>query len=164
MIRRLFPSPLVSAGLVAMWLLLNESLSAGNWVFGVFLGWFLPVVFSGLRPQRPRIRHPLIIARLILTVGKDVLLSNLQVARQLIRAPQHTPVTDFVVVPLELRDPHGLASLAMITTVIPGSVWCEVARDGSAVILHVWDVPDPAAYIAYYKATYEAPLLKIYTQ
>ena len=65
-------------------------------------------------------------------------------------------------IPLELRDPSALAALAVITTVVPGTVWCELARDGSALLLHVWDAPDEAAFIAHYKRCYEQPLREIF--
>ena len=68
----------------------------------------------------------------------------------------------FVIIPLELRDPYGLAALAMVTTVVPGTVWSELALDRSAVMLHVWDVDDEAAFVARYKARYEKPLQEIF--
>ena len=121
MIRRLFPAPLLSASLAGMWLMLNESLFIGHVALAAFLGWLLPLLFAGLRPQRPRIRHPLRVLRLILVVGYDVLASNIHVALSLLR--QRTPRVAFVTIPLELRDPSALAALAIITTVVPGTVW-----------------------------------------
>ena len=50
----------------------------------------------------------------------------------------------------------------MITTVVPGTVWCELARDSSAVMLHVWDLQDEAEFIQMYKSRYEAALLEIF--
>ena len=41
MIRKLLPAPLLSASLVAMWLVLNESLSAGHILLALLLGWLL---------------------------------------------------------------------------------------------------------------------------
>ena len=162
MMRRLFPAPLLSAALVVLWLLLNESWSVGHVLLALLLGLLLPVLFASLRPQQPRIRRPLRVLRLVLLVGRDVLRSNLEVGTSVLRLQQHVPNSAFVTIPLELRDPTGLAALAMITTVVPGTVWCELARDASAVRLHVWDVQDEAAYIAHYTSTYEAPLLEIY--
>ncbi len=162
MMRRLFPSPLLSASLIVLWLLLNEPLSVGHGVLAVLLGLLLPPLFASLRPQQPRIRRPLRVLRLVLRVGRDVLQSNLQVGLDVLRLGRRQPHSAFVTIPLELRDPTALAALAMITTVVPGTVWCELARDASAVRLHVWDVQDEAAYIAHYKSTYEAPLLEIY--
>lgn len=72
------------------------------------------------------------------------------------------PRSAFVVVPLELRDAHALAALAVITTVIPGTVWCELAPDRSALMLHVFDVDDEAGFIAHYKSRYERPLREIF--
>ena len=72
------------------------------------------------------------------------------------------PRARFVIVPLDLRDPHGLAALAMVTTVVPGTVWSEIALDCSALLLHVWDVEDEAAFVTSFKARYEAPLREIF--
>ena len=162
MMRRLFPAPLLSAALVVLWLLLNESWSVGHVLLALLLGLLLPVLFASLRPQQPRIRRPLRVLRLVLLVGGDVLRSNLDVGTGVLRLQQRVPNSAIVTIPLELRDPTGLAALAMITTVVPGTVWCELARDASAVRLHVWDVQDEAAFIAHYKSAYEAPLLEIY--
>ena len=65
-------------------------------------------------------------------------------------------------IPLELRDPSALAALATITTVVPGTVWSELAFDRSALLLHVWDLNDEAEFIAYFKARYERPLMEIF--
>jgi multicomponent K+:H+ antiporter subunit E len=67
-----------------------------------------------------------------------------------------------VIIPLELRDPVGLAALAMITTVVPGTVWSELALDRSKLMLHVWDVGEEQAFIAHFKARYEQPLREIF--
>ena len=160
--KRLLPAPLLSLALVVMWLVLNRSLSPGQIILAFIFGFAMPVLFAPLRPARPRIRHPLVVAHLILVVGYDVLLSNLEVLWGVLRARQRPPASRFVVIPLDLRDPSALAALSTITTVVPGTVWCELARDGSSVMLHVWDTTDEDAFIAHYKERYEAPLLKIF--
>jgi multicomponent K+:H+ antiporter subunit E len=65
-------------------------------------------------------------------------------------------------IPLELRDPAALASLAIITTVVPGTVWSELALDRSALLLHVFDLEDEAAFVVRYKSRYEQPLKEIF--
>ncbi|MBH1963773.1 MAG: Na+/H+ antiporter subunit E [Comamonadaceae bacterium] len=160
--KRLFPAPLLSAALIVMWLVLNRSFSAGQVILAVLFGLLMPILFEPLRPGRPHIRHPLLLARLIMVVGYDVLLSNIAVLRGVLSSGRRPPESRFIVIPLELRDPGALAALATITTVVPGTVWCELARDASSVMLHVWDLEDEATYIAYFKERYEAPLLKIF--
>jgi multicomponent K+:H+ antiporter subunit E len=67
-----------------------------------------------------------------------------------------------VIVPLELRDPLGLAALSMVTTLVPGTVWSELALDRSALLLHVWDVGREDVFVARFKARYEKPLREIF--
>ena len=161
MMKRLLPWPLLSLSLVVMWLMLN-GFSLGQLLLGVLFGVGAPALLAPLRPARPRVRHPLTVIRLILAVGHDVIESTLDVFWTLLRN-RRTPVNSaFVIMPLELRDPTALASLAMITTVVPGTVRSELARDSSAMLLHVWNVPDEAEFIRFFKARYEQPLMKIF--
>jgi multicomponent K+:H+ antiporter subunit E len=67
-----------------------------------------------------------------------------------------------VTIPLELRDPLGLSALAIVTTVVPGTVWSELALDRSALLLHVWNVGEEQAFVARFKARYEKPLREIF--
>jgi multicomponent K+:H+ antiporter subunit E len=61
-----------------------------------------------------------------------------------------------------LRDAYGLAALAIITTVVPGTVWTELAVDRSAVLLHLVHTDDAEAYAVYFKERYERPLMEIF--
>ena len=160
--KRLLPTPLLSAALIAMWLSLNRSLAPGHWLLALLLGLGLPAIFAPLRPVVPRVRHPLVLARLIAVVGHDVIASNIMILRTVLSGEQHPPHSGFVVIPLDMRDPTGIAALAMITTAVPGTVWCELSRDNSAFMLHVWHAPDEAAFIAEYKRRYEQPLIQIF--
>ena len=162
MIRRLLPAPLLTAALIVMWLVLNRSLGLGQIILAVLFGVAAPALLAPLRPARPRIRHPWVIVRLILRVGRDVIVSSMDVLWTLLRNRSRPVHSRFVTVPLELRDPGALASLAMITTVVPGTVWCELARDNSKVIIHVWHAPDEAAFITEIKERYEKPLKEIF--
>lgn len=159
--RRVLPSPLMSAALFVFWLVLNRSLSPGQLVLAAFVAWLLPWLSRPLRPVSQRIRAPGTIVRLIGRVFVDIFQSNLEVAWGIVR-PHRLPRSRFVVVPLELRDAHGLAALAVVCAAVPGSVWCELAPDRSAVRLHVFDVDDEAAYVARFKARYEQPLREIF--
>jgi multicomponent K+:H+ antiporter subunit E len=162
LLKTLAPAPLTSAALFALWLLLARSVSAGQVVLALVLALGVPLLTTGLRPSKVRVRHPLTIARYLLVVGYDVLRSNIEVAWGVVVwrwRPRHAK---FVIVPLELRDPMGLAALSMVTTVVPGTVWSELALDRSALLLHVWDLRDEPAFIAHFKARYEQPLKEIF--
>lgn len=160
-LRRLLPAPLLSVALAVIWVVLARSTSVGQVAVGLVLGVVVPLVMAPLWP-RTRIGRPLVVARYVATVTRDVLMSNLQIARGVLVSRWRPPRDRFVVVPLDLRDPTGLAVLAMVTTVVPGTVWVEMAVDRSALMLHVWDVEEEAAFVAHYKRRYEAPLREIF--
>jgi multicomponent K+:H+ antiporter subunit E len=161
-VQRLLPTPLLSAALLALWLALAREVTLGQVLLGLTLGIVVPIATAKLRPTPVRVRRPLTVARFILRVGHDVLLSNFLVAWGVVTWSWRPSHARFVVIPLELRDPYGLAALAMVTTVVPGTVWSEIALDRSAVMLHVWDVDDEAAFVGRYKARYEKPLQEIF--
>ncbi len=160
--KRLFPAPLLSASLFVLWLVLNPPLGAGQAILGAIVAILLPAVTAPLRPLQVRLRRPTAVARLLVAVGLGVLQSNLDVARGILRSRVRRSTGAFVKVPLELTDPSALAALAMITTVVPGTVWTELAIDHSAVLLHVFDVDDEADFVADFKARYERPLKEIF--
>ena len=160
--RRWFPSLLLSAALWAQWLLLNESLSPGQVILGLVIALAVPVLVAPLKPAGGPLRKPLVLARLILVVGHDVVRSALDVGHGILRLRRRAPRGSFVTIPLELHDAFGLAALSMITTVIPGTVWSELAADRSALRLHVFDLADEAGFVEFYKNRYERPLKEIF--
>ncbi len=163
LLRRLVPAPMLSAILLVLWLLLSRSWSSGHLLLGAVLGLAIPLLTTRLRLTRPRVRRPLVVARYVAVVVWDVLHSNVEVALGVLAPRWRRPRPQFVVIPLDLRDPLGLSVLAMVTTVVPGTVWSELATDRSVLLLHVWDVGDDAnAFVARYRARYEKPLREIF--
>ncbi|HVK82746.1 MAG TPA: Na+/H+ antiporter subunit E [Kofleriaceae bacterium] len=161
-VRTLVPAPLTSAALFALWLALARSTSVGHVAIALILAISIPILTSNLRPTRLRVRRPLVIAGFILTVGYDVVRSNFQVAWNVLTWRWRPTNPMFVTIPLELRDPVGLAALSMVTTVVPGTVWSELALDRSALLLHAWNVDEEAAFVARFKDRYEKPLREIF--
>ena len=160
--KRWLPSPWLSLGLFGGWLLLTRSGSAGQILLGLGVAVVMPLLAAPLRPRPGPLRRLGLLARLILRVGFEVVRSAVEVAGGVARAHSRPPRGAFVVVPLELRDVHALAALAMISAVIPGTVWCELAPDGSALLMHVFDLDDETAFIDHVKRDYEHPLKEIF--
>ncbi|WP_313296849.1 Na+/H+ antiporter subunit E [Diaphorobacter sp.] len=162
MMKKIFPAPLVSLALFVIWLLLNQSVSAGHLVLALILGLVLPVIFRGLRPRYVRVRSLGAILRLCFAVMVDTTESNIAVVRFLTWSKYRKGKPDFVKIPLELRDPNGLAVLAMIVCITPGTAWAELSLDRSMLMLHVLEVEDPQVIIDHVKARYERPLMEIF--
>ncbi|KTB71397.1 MULTISPECIES: Na+/H+ antiporter subunit E [Pseudomonas] len=160
--KRLFPAPLLSLALWLLWLVLNLSISPGHLLLGAVLGFLAPLLMAPLRPLPVRIRKPGTILKFLCMVGWDVVVSNLQVGLSVWRLEGRPPRSAFVRIPLDLHDAHGLAALAMVTTVVPGTVWSELALDRSVLLMHVFDLEDEAQFIEHFKTTYERPLMEIF--
>ena len=146
-----------------MWLLLNGTLAPVQIAVGTVLAVSIVLIFRAARPVQPRLRRPQIAMRLLARVLLDILRSNLAVARIILGLVRDREVrSGFLDIPLDLRDPHGLAVLAAIVTSTPGTVWVDLARDGSTLTLHVLDLQDEAAWIRTIKQRYERALMEIF--
>lgn len=161
--RRLLPSPLLSATLFATWLMLNRSLSLGHLLIAALLALALPLLTRGWRLPSPRVRRPAVAVRLLATVVVDIVRSNIELARRVL-GPQATLRPGFVWVPLTLRDPHGLVALASIVTLTPGTVSAGFDTSRRHLLVHCFHLDGDgaeAAVIESIQARYEAPLKEI---
>ena len=161
-LRRMIPAPWLSLGLFVLWLALARSTEPGQLALGAAIALAVPPLTPRLRIRHSSLRRPDRVLQFMLRVAFDVIASNLAVARDVLLFRTLQPKARFVVIPLELRDPVGLAMLALVTTIVPGTVWSELALDRSSMLLHVWDVDDEAAYVARFKHRYERPLREIF--
>lgn len=160
--KRLLPAPLLSLALMALWLLLNDAFSAAHLLMALLLGVAVPWLTQSLRPTPVRMRRPWVALRLALRVGRDVLVWNWRVLRGTLALGAAIPRGGFVTVPLDLRDPNGLAVLAAIMCVIPGTIWSELALDRSALRVHMFELDDPQTEVDLIKRRYERPLMEIF--
>ena len=155
--------PVLTATLVVLWLLLNNTLDLAHVVFAVVLAVALMAAAARFRPVQPRLRRLYLVPRLFAMVLSDVVRSNVRVARIVLGLTGGREVhSGFLDIPLELRDPHGLAVLAAIVTSTPGTAWTRLSADGRTLTLHVLDLKDEAAWIRTIKERYEQPLKRIF--
>lgn len=158
---RILPYPLLSAGLLLMWLILNR-FSLGHLVLGGAISVVAGRAMSALEPEKPRIRRWSAIPRLFGWVCLDVLQSNLAVARLVLlgRSPGSRP--GFIEIPLELRDPTALAILSVILTATPGTAWMNHDTARRTVLIHVLDLEGAEAWSEIVKNRYERLLREIF--
>jgi multicomponent K+:H+ antiporter subunit E len=156
-------SPLLVAALTALWLLLNQTLAPGQILLGLLLAVALAWSASALRPLQARLRRFDVAALLMLVVFTDIVRSNIAVARLVLGLVSRREIrSGFLQIPLDLRDPHGLAALAVIVTSTPGTVWAGLSPEGDTLTLHVLDLQNEAEWIDLIKKRYEQPLMRIF--
>ena len=159
---RLLPFPLLSAALLILWLLLNQALSVGHILLGsltaIVGGWALTLLDLPIA----RMRRPTAMIRLSAAVLADIVRSNIAVARIILGDGGRERKSGFVDIPLELRDPYGLAALACIITSTPGTLWVNFDAASGTLTIHVLDLIDESEWIRTIKRRYERPLLEIF--
>jgi multicomponent K+:H+ antiporter subunit E len=156
------PFPILTAFLLVVWLLLSQSLWLGNFLLGavtaVVAGW----IFTALEPPRTRIVQAGAALRLLSLVLADIVRSNVAVARIILGLVDRERTSDFVNIPLELRDPYGLAALACIITATPGTLWVNFDSGKGILTIHVLDLIDEREWMRTIKGRYERLLLDIF--
>jgi multicomponent K+:H+ antiporter subunit E len=155
------PYPILSAFLLGLWLLLNQSLSPGHILLGSVVGIAGGLAISALQIPSGRIRRPGAIVRLAFIVLVDIIRSNIAVTR-IILTPTRQATSGFVTIPLDLRNNYGLAILACIITSTPGTVWVNFDSAKGILLIHVLDLIDEAAWHAIIKHRYESLLMEVF--
>lgn len=162
---RLIPSPIASALVFLVWLLLNNTLDLAHVLLAGVLAVALPLITAPLRPDPPRIHRLDLAFRLALVVLRDIVVSNIEVARRIL-GPERAIQPRFVWVPLALKSPHGVLTLAGMITMTPGTISAELSPDGRHLLVHALHVDGgdvgAAALIATIKERYERPLIQIF--
>jgi multicomponent K+:H+ antiporter subunit E len=160
--KRWLPYPLLSFWLLAMWLLLNQTLAAGHVLLGGLLALGGALALAELQAPEGRVRRTAPIAQLFWLVLVDVVRSNIAVARLVLYRRARKRVAGFVRMPVALRHPGALAILACILTATPGTSWARFDRSRNVIIIHVFDLIDEQAWMQRFKERYERRLMEIF--
>lgn len=155
MIPRLFPHPLLSASLLPVWLLLNNTVAAGHVLLGAILAVAIPLAIEPFWRRERIFRRPQVLLKLVPIVLWDIVVANVTVAF-LVLGPIGRLKPRFIEVPLEVTHPFAISVLASIVTMTPGTVSAEISQDRKRLLVHGLHVPDEAAVIAGIKSRYES--------
>jgi multicomponent K+:H+ antiporter subunit E len=154
---------LLIVALTGMWLLLNTTLAVAHILLGLAVSLLMVLGFRAVLPLQPRFRKPQMALLLLWRVFVDILRSNVAVARIVLGLTGKREIhSGFLDIPLDMRDPHGLAALSTIVTSTPGTIWVDLSFDGATLTLHVLDLHDEQAWIDTIKHRYERLLMEIF--
>ena len=160
-IKRLLPHPIFSLVLLVVWLLLNNTLSAGHILLGSIIALVLPWATAGFWADQLHLHKPGLALRFLLLVLWDITVANIQVAK-LILSPHRKLRPAFVHYPLDMDNDFAITVLAATISLTPGTVSIDVSSDHRTLLVHGLDVDDEAALIAEIKSRYEAPIKEIF--
>ena len=157
-----FDHPVLSVLLGASWLALSHSVELVHLLSAVLIGLILPRLLHPFLMPADNI-HWMAALRLTAVVLKDIVLSNITVAR-LVLGPMSTPQPAWLLVPLATDHPRLNALFATIITTTPGTVSCVIDEQRRVILVHALNCDDAQAMIDDMKNRYEAPLMQIFGQ
>jgi multicomponent K+:H+ antiporter subunit E len=161
--RSFVPYPLLSLALMLMWLVMNDSVDLANVMLGLLMGVIGGAVYARLEPPGARFGKFVVpAATLAWWVLVDIVRSNIAVLQIVLGLAKRRRVSGFLAIPLELRDPRGLAMLAGIVTATPGTSWAHFEATANVLTLHVLDLGDQEAWVRQFKDRYERRLMEIF--
>lgn len=158
----LFPHPVLTLLLAVVWILLQNTFSAGMAVFGLILGIIITKVTAVWWPERPG-GFP--VGKMIsyaLIVIWDILVANVQVAWIVLTVPNSKLRPAWIVIPLDLVQPEAITLLAGTITLTPGTVSADLSDEGHSLLVHVLHTDDPDAERDGIKDRYERRLKEIF--
>lgn len=161
-LHRWLPRSGLSLALAAIWLLLAGRITAATLLVAFLLGLVLPLLGAGFGLPWPPLRSRRKALAYLLLVCADIVVANLQVARLILFRSPAALRSRWLCVPLALNRPEAIAVFAATISLTPGTVSCDLAADGRALLVHCLDAPDPAAAVRRLKTRYEARLQEIF--
>lgn len=158
--RRLLPYPFLTLALFLMWVLLT-GFSPGHVLLGGLVAALVSRAMLALKPEDTGFKSSLAVFRLAGLVSADIVRSNIAVARIVLfrRAERKS---GFLHLPIDLRNPHALAVLAIIITATPGTLWVQHDAHRHDILIHVLDLVDEEEWIRLIKDRYERLLMEIF--
>jgi multicomponent K+:H+ antiporter subunit E len=159
---RWLPQPLMSLSLLAIWLLLQNDISAGHIVLGAVFALLIPLVTAPFWEEPATVRAWLPGVRFGLIVLWDIVVANVQVAGLILFRRPRSLTPQFLIIPLNIESPYAIAILAGTITMTPGTVSADLDPERRHLLVHGLSVDDPDEMIATIKQRYEAPLKEIF--
>jgi len=158
---RFLPHPLLSLVLLVVWLLLNNTIAAGHILLGGILALVIPLLTTPLQKNHPPLRRPLLAVKYLFVLMWDIILSNIEVAIQ-VMGPIRKLTPGFIAVPLDMTADLPITLLASSISLTPGTVSVEVSKDHQWLYVHVLNLTNEAETIQSIKQRYEKPLKEIF--
>lgn len=159
--RAWLPIPLLSALLLVVWLLLQQSIGLGQWLLGGFLAIVIPLLTRSFWERQPDLKRPWLLIRYCLRVLGDIVVANLQVS-MIILNPRKDIRPAFIEYPLELEENFPIVILTGTITLTPGTVSARLRQDGRTLVIHSLNNEDPQTLIDGIRERYERPLKEIF--
>lgn len=99
----------------------------------------------------------------MIIVAYDIIVANITVARQVMDSNDKLK-PKFFNLPLDIKHPLAISTLASTISLTPGTVSCDLSEDKTYLIIHGLVIDDENETIKEIKQRYEAPLMEVFKE
>jgi multicomponent Na+:H+ antiporter subunit E len=147
--------------LALSWVALTGEVTLANLLQGAILSGLLLALLRFPVRRRLRLGKVPKAIGLLLYFLKEILLSNASVARSIL-SPLSSLTPGIVAVPLDLTSDAGIATLANLITLTPGTLSLDVSPDRRTLYVHSVHVDDPDAFRREIKEGFERRVKEVF--
>jgi multicomponent Na+:H+ antiporter subunit E len=146
--------------LALVWLPMTGRFSFSNLLLGFAVGYLVLFMSSPGTRSTSYFRKVLSLLRFALFFAKEVLLSALRVAYDVL-TPTHHMRPGVIGIPLDAKTDVEITLLANIVTLTPGTLSLDVSADRRTLYIHAMYLDDPDRVRLHVKAEFERRLLEL---
>jgi multicomponent K+:H+ antiporter subunit E len=152
---------LLSLLLLLLWLLLNNSATAGQLVLGTLFAVLIPLFTRRFWPEPAYVNHPGRALRFTGRVLWDIIVANFAVAR-IVLGPRSAIRPVFVRVPLDIEGEFATTVLLMVISLTPGTITADLDAKRSHLLVHALSEDNPDELVRQIKRRYETAIKEIF--
>ena len=153
--------PGVFVVLALAWVALTGEVSPGNLLEGAVLSALLLALLRFRAGRGVRLSKVPKALGLLAYFLKELLLANAAVARSVL-SPASSLSPGIVAVPLDLASDAGIATLANLITLTPGTLSIDVSEDRRTLFVHALQIGDPEAFRREVKEGFERRVKEVF--
>lgn len=139
-ISRIFPYPILTVGLVLIWLALYK-VSYWQILIALILTFFLQLVLKKLEVPSIKIKSWRKLFILSLKVFLDTIESNIYFLLNLLTLSFLRHPSGFVRIKLKIHDRRSLYVFSFILSISPGTIWVAYDKKLNELLLHIFTLP-----------------------
>jgi multicomponent Na+:H+ antiporter subunit E len=143
-----------------LWLFLNNDYHVSTFFIGYILG--LGIIFALRRffNNRFYFRNIIAVIKLILIFLKELILSNIEIFKIIIR-PKLNINPGIFALPTELKRDWEITVLANLITLTPGTLVVDISDDKKILYIHAMDIKDVDEAIHSIKNSFEKAIMEV---
>jgi multicomponent Na+:H+ antiporter subunit E len=143
-----------------VWMFFQNTWDGGTFIIGYLVGLGLIFVLRRFLPRELYFRKVIAVTKLIILFIKELILSSMFVAKELLR-PKLNIRPGIIAVPTKLKTDWELTIFACLITLTPGTLTLEISPEGDVLYIHSMDIHDTEKVVMQIKNTFEKAIMEV---